>query len=95
MKRILFTGTLAALFAMSLFSNQAQAGDGALKMFTDTDGDAEALASEFKDRHDYNALMAVKLADVATDEKGQHDLVPARQFIMLAEEYAAKARGAK
>ena len=76
-----------------MFSNPAHAAEA--NMTTDTEADADAIQNQFKGRYDYNSLMAVKLADVAIEEKSQHDHGAARQFIHLAESYAAKAGGAK
>ncbi len=95
MKRILFTSILAVLFAVSVAGSQAMAAEALLKWSTDSEAEADAIQSEFDGRHDYNALMARKLADAVLDELGQHDLVAARQFLILAKEHAAKARGAQ
>jgi len=96
MKRILCTCTLAALLTMPLHMSGSQAwAVDTVKWNTNSEAVAEALLSEFSGRHDYNALVAVKLANVALEERGQNDRTAARQFLILAEEHAARARSAK
>jgi len=92
-RQILSRGLPAALLALPLlmFSSPAYA----VELYTDTDAQAEAIQERLKGNYDYNSLMAVKLTHIAVEEKGQHDLPAARQFMRLAEEYAAKAGGAK
>jgi len=93
MKRILLTCLLTAFFWAPVPGGQALAGEALLKWNTDSEAEAGAIQAEFQGRHDYNALMAMKLAGAVLDEKGQHDIIAARQLLVLAKQHAARARG--
>ncbi len=95
MKRILFTSLLAVLVTIFMSGSQAVAAEALLKWNTNSEAEADAIRSEFDGRHDYNALMARKLAGAVLDELGQHDLEAARQLLILAKKHAIKARGVK
>jgi len=55
------------------------------------DDRADALSAQLKGVHDYHAYLALEYADKAVDERSQHDLAVARQFMAMAEQEAAKA----
>ncbi|PIV88687.1 MAG: hypothetical protein COW48_04640 [Hydrogenophilales bacterium CG17_big_fil_post_rev_8_21_14_2_50_63_12] len=56
---------------------------------------AAAVKSQTEGNDNYHAQLARKLAAIAVEEKGQHDLHAAKEFINMAEEHAAQAGGAK
>ena len=60
---------------------------------TSIDERADALAAQLKGSHDYHAYLALQYADKAVDERSQHDLKVAKQFMNMAEAEAAKAGG--
>ncbi len=53
------------------------------------------LEKQLAGNNSYHAWMARELAEVAVDEKSQHDLDVARKFMNMAESHAARAGGAK
>ncbi len=57
------------------------------------DARADALSAQLKGSHSYHAYLALQYADKAVDEKSQHDLNAAEQFIRMAESEATKAKG--
>lgn len=54
---------------------------------------SKAIYTQLKGNNNYYAHLAKKFANVAVNEKGQHDVTAARQFMDLAEDSAAKAGG--
>jgi len=54
---------------------------------------SQAIYAQVKGNANYYAHLAKKLANVAVNEKSQHDVMAARQFMDLAEESASKAGG--
>jgi len=62
---------------------------------TGVEARADALDAQLKGNQSYEAHLARELANVATEEKSQHDIAVARAFMDEAETYAAKAGGAK
>ena len=84
MKCILF---LFTLFACSLTANAGT--------FTSTEERADAVNAQLKGNNSYHAHLARELANIAVEEKGQHDTRVAKAFIQRAEEEAAQAGGAK
>ena len=57
------------------------------------DDRADALSAQLKGSHDYHAYLALQYADKAVDERSQHDLKVAKQFMNMAEAEAAKVGG--
>ena len=78
---------LLALFAFSL---PASAG-----MFSTIDERANHISAQLEGNNNYHAHLARELANVAVEEKGQHDVTAALEFIRMAESHAAQAGGAK
>jgi hypothetical protein len=74
--------------AMCLFASSAAA-------FESVDSRADALNEQLKGNHSYHAYLARELADIATEEKAQHDITVAQSFMDMAEEHAAQAGGSK
>jgi len=56
---------------------------------------ADALSASLQGNHSYEANLAREFADIALDEKSQHDTDIAKAFMTKAEEHAAKAGAAK
>ncbi|MDQ6963223.1 MAG: hypothetical protein Q9M28_11975 [Mariprofundaceae bacterium] len=54
---------------------------------------SKEIYAQVKGNNSYHAHLARKLANVAVNEIGQHDVMAARQFMTMAEESAAKAGG--
>ncbi len=72
------------------------AGTASAGAWTDSvDERADALTSQLKGNNSYHAHLARELADVAMEEKSQHDIDVARAFMNKAEEHAAQAGGSK
>jgi len=72
------------------------AGSASAASFTvSVDERADTLATQLKGNNSYHAHLAREFADVAMEEKSQHDISVARAFMAKAEEYAAQAGGAK
>ncbi|MDX8413097.1 MAG: hypothetical protein R8J85_03330 [Mariprofundales bacterium] len=78
--------TPCLLAIMLLASLPASAADWKVSV----DDRADALAAQLKEAHDYHAYLALQYADKAVDERSQHDLVVAKQFMAMAEREAAK-----
>ena len=76
-------GLLLTLFAFALPAH-ANWLDG-------TDERGEKLEAQLKGNNSYHAHLARELAAIASEEKSQHDLEAAHEFIKMAEEHAAKA----
>ena len=77
--------------AMCLFAGSATAAGWGVSV----DDRAEALNTQLEGNHSYHAYLARDLADIATEEKAQHDSDVARAFMNMAEEHAAQAGGSK
>ncbi|GAV19682.1 hypothetical protein MMIC_P0633 [Mariprofundus micogutta] len=77
---------ILALFAFAL---PASAG------LSSIEDRAEAVEAQTEGNNSYHAHLARKFAFIAVDEKGQHDLAAAKEFINMAEEHAAQAGGSK
>ena len=56
---------------------------------------ADVIQTQLKGNNSYKAYLARELADVALEEKSQHDIAIARAFMDKAEVYAAQAGGEK
>ncbi len=78
---------IATLFVFSMPANAA--------MFVSVEDRAEAIDEQLKGNNSYDAHLARALSMLATDEKDQHDLNAALQFIKMAEEHASRAGGVK
>ena len=76
---------LLTLFAFSL---PAHAG-----LFTTVDDRANHISTQLQGNNSYHAHLARELANVAVDEKGQHDVTAALEFIRMAEAHADQAGG--
>lgn len=76
------------LSALLAFASPAMAG-----WMCSVEDRASALRIQLEGNQSYEANLARKLANIAIEEKGQHDLDVARQFMDLAEQHAAKAGG--
>ena len=77
---------LLTLFA---FSMPASAGMNSIQ------DRSAAVKTQTEGNNGYHAHLARKLASIAVEEKGQHDLHAAKEFMDMAEEHAAQAGGAK
>ena len=78
---------LLTLFAFIL---PAHAG-----MFSTIDDRANHISAQLEGNNNYHAHLARELAKVAVEEKGQHDVTAALEFIRMAEAHADQAGGAK
>jgi len=78
----------AALLLM--FPISASAGK-----FLSVEDRVDIVNEQVKGNDSYQAHLARKLADFASEELSQHDLRTALAFIKMAEEAATKAGGAK
>ncbi|MDQ6998713.1 MAG: hypothetical protein Q9M17_08360 [Mariprofundus sp.] len=63
--------------------------------FTSVESRADAMNEQLGDKNDYHANLARELADIAVEEKAQHDTSVAKAFMSMAEEHAAQSGGAK
>jgi len=86
---------LATFFATPHAFGAAAAEELLLKLNTHSEPEAEAIEQEFHGRHDYHALMAMKLARIVPEEIAQQDIIAARRFLLMAKEHAIMARKAK
>jgi len=77
---------ILTLFAFSLPANAG--------MFSTIDDRANHISAQLEGNHSYHAELARQLANVALEEKAQHDTPAAIEFIKMAEDHAAKAGGA-
>jgi len=77
------------LFTLFAFSLPAHAG-----MFSTIDDRANQISAQLQGNHTYHAELARQLANVALEEKSQHDTPAAMEFIRMAEDHAAQAGGA-
>jgi len=85
MKNILF------IFALFAFALPAQSAG----FFTSVDDRTDTMSAQLQGNNSYHAHLARELADIAAEEKSQHDIGVAKAFMTMAEEHAAKAGGAK
>jgi len=85
MKAILL---LFTLFAFALPASSAG-------FFTSIEDRADVMNAQLDGKNDYHANLARELADIAQEEKAQHDIGVAKEFMSMAEEYAAQSGGAK
>ncbi len=76
------------LFTLFAFSLPAHAG-----MFSSVDDRANQISAHLQGNNGYHAHLARELADVAVEEKVQHDLPAALEFIRMAEDHAVQAGG--
>jgi len=63
--------------------------------FLSVDDRADIVSEKVKGNHSYQAYLAKKFADYASEEVAQHDLLTAKAFIKMAEDAAAKVGGGK
>ena len=82
-----------SLLAVAMLMSAASAS--AAGFTVGVDERADALQAQLKGNNNYQAHLAREFADVAMEEKGQHDISVARAFMDKAEEYAAQAGGSK
>lgn len=78
-----------AVLTLLVFPFSAQAA------FLSISDRAEQVEKQTKGNNSYQAYLARKFADYATEEVAQHDLRTGRAFIQMAEEAAKKAGGSK
>lgn len=78
------------LSALLTYALPAQA-----QLFVSVEERGAKITADLQGNESYHALLARKLASIATTEKGQHDLRAAKTFIKMAEDEAAKAGGSK
>ncbi len=79
---------IVMLFLALLVSTPAVAADWRMSV----EERADALSARLRGVHDYHAYLALQYADVAVEERSQHDLPAARQFMAMAEREAAKVQ---
>jgi hypothetical protein len=80
-------GLLLTLFAFALPANAG--------WLAGTDERGEKLEAQLEGNNSYHAHLARELAAIASEEKGQHDLEAAHEFIKMAEAHAAQAGGSE
>ncbi|NWF36323.1 hypothetical protein [Mariprofundus sp. KV] len=78
------------LFTLFAFSMPASAG-----MFSTIDERANQISTQLEGNNSYHAHLARELANIAVEEKGQHDVTAALEFIRMAESHADQAGGAE
>lgn len=76
-------GLLLTLFAFALPANAG--------WFTSVEDRGETLEAQLEGNNSYHAHLARELSLIASEEKDQHDLAAAHEFIKMAEEHAARA----
>jgi len=76
-------GLLLTLFAFAL---PAHAG-----WLTSVEEHGEQIEAQLEGNDSYHAHLARELAAIASEEKDQHDMAAAHEFIKMAEEHAAMA----
>ncbi|WP_241697585.1 hypothetical protein [Mariprofundus sp. NF] len=64
-------------------------------MFSTISDRANQISAQLEGNNSYHAHLARELANVAVEEKGQHDVTAALEFIRMAEDHAAQAGGSK
>jgi hypothetical protein len=80
-------GLLLTLFAFALPANAG--------WLAGTDERGEKLEAQLEGNNSYHAHLARELAAIASEEKSQHDLEAAHEFIKMAEDHAAQAGGSE
>jgi len=83
----------AALLLFTLFAFALPATSAGF--FTSVETRTDAMNEQLGDNNDYHANLARELADIAAEEKAQHDTSVAKTFMSMAEEHAAQSGGAK
>ena len=78
------------LFTLCAFALPANAGT-----MTSIEDRADAMSTQLAGNNSYHAHLARAMANIAIEEKGQHDMEAARAFIKMADRHAASAGGAK
>jgi hypothetical protein len=76
-------GLLLTLFAFALPANAS--------WLIGVEERGEKLEAQLEGNNSYHAHLARELSAIASEEKSQHDIEAAREFIKMAEEHAAKA----
>jgi len=79
---------ILTLFAFALPANSAG-------FFTGVEERTDTMNAQLQGKNDYHAYLARELADIAIEEKYQHDMAAAKEFMNMAEQHAAKSGGAK
>ncbi len=79
------------LVGACLLAAPATAGD----FFSSVEDRVAAVQQQVRGKNDYQAHLAREFANIADEEKSQHDVAVARYFIALAEKAAARAGGGK
>jgi len=82
----------AILLLLTLFVFALPATSGA---FTSVEDRSDTMNAQLEGKNDYHANLARELADIAQEEKAQHDIGVAKEFMSMAEEHAAQSGGAK
>ncbi|MDQ6976371.1 MAG: hypothetical protein Q9M22_07395 [Mariprofundaceae bacterium] len=82
---------LFLLTALCCLATPAVAG----VLFDSVEDRAAAVSQQVAGHHDYYAFLAIQFADIAEEEKSQHDIAVAKYFIGQAEQAAAKSGAAK
>jgi len=78
------------LFSLLAFALPANAG-----ITTSIEERAAKVEADTEGNNSYHAHLARMFASIAEEEKAQHDLGPAKEFMKMAEEHAAQAGGEK
>jgi len=63
--------------------------------FSSIEDRTDTMNAQLEGKNDYHANLARALADIASEEKAQHDTDVAKSFMTMAEEHAAQSGGAK
>jgi len=85
MKAILL---LFTLFAFALPATSAG-------FLTSVEDRSDVMNAQLEGKNDYHANLARELADIAQEEKAQHDISVAKEFMSMAEQHATQAGGAR
>ena len=80
-------GFITVLLCMS--ASPAFAGG----FFTSIEQRADHMNAQLEGKNDYHAYLAKELADIAMEEKSQHDISVARYFMSMAEDHASQSGG--
>ena len=79
------------MFTLCTFAIPASAAG----LFTSIENRSDTMNAQLEGKNDYHANLARELADIAIEEKAQHDTSVAKEFMRMAEEHAAQSGGAK
>jgi len=79
---------ILTLFAFVLPANSAG-------FFTGIEDRSDTMNAQLHGKNDYHAYLARELADIAIEEKYQHDIAAAKEFMDMAEQHAAQSGGTK